>query len=461
MPVALAYRLTIYAPPSVDPTEATVLTPPATAADGTARAHSDPCQVATIPLAGYQPYLGIPTIRWGSINPVTGAADIGYCNVPVFDVRTGSANAQRWWSAFLGDATGRSAMLGCRAVLEESTDGGTSWASVFVGRVQGRSLDDVLTYGLEIREPAERFKAQAFVGRPHSAVTYAWHGQVWPPYRALRHGAIPQVNGLMGTVTGSGPWTLTNVQVDPARNLVSEAMAAIGVASAEWGSGTALYRNYLTFNTSAARPYQLRARSDSGREFGVSRIDFVRSVVSGRNVWRVTSMNLNTLPVGTVGYTASAPDQGGYKLVTSPWAAPTEDVPLQIADVHPVRLWRDLLLGYFGVLNEDGTVPAGRGVAINTAAFTAAESWPLYPVRAIVSEPAELGEWVQKHLLEPNRLSYHINGAGEVVPVRLSRVTSVAGLPTITDAELLAQPSWRESAAGAVERVDVTAQSVS
>ena len=59
------------------------------AADGTARAHSDPCRVSTITLAGYQPYLGAPTIRWGSVNPVTGAVDIGYCTVPVADIRTG------------------------------------------------------------------------------------------------------------------------------------------------------------------------------------------------------------------------------------------------------------------------------------------------------------------------------------------------------------------------------------
>lgn len=463
---ALAYRLTLYAPPSVDPTEATVLTPPATAADGTARAHADGFRVATVAgVATYQPYLGTPTIRWGSINPVTGAADIGYCSVPIVDVRTGSGNAQRWVSAFLGDAQARSAMMGCRAVLEESTNGASGpWTSVFVGRVQGRSLSDVLTYGLEIRESAERLKAQAFVGRPHASVTYAWHGQLWPHWNALRVGTLEQGNGVMANVTGTGPWTLTDVQQVPTRNLVSATFGAIGTAARPWSTdrNITIRRTYLDFSTSAARQYQVRARSDSGLEYGVTDIDFLRNAFYGPapGQWRVTAMTLATLPVGTLGYTASAPDRGGWRLVTSPWVAPTPAVPLQITDVHPVTLWRDLLAGRFGVLDDAGAIAAARVVAVNSTMFTAAESWALQPIRAIITEPVEMAEWIERSILLPNRLSYRVNGDGQIEPVRLSRLTSVAGLATVEDAAALAQPSWSESTDGALERLDVTARVV-
>ena len=463
---ALAYRLTLYAPPSVDPTEATVLTPPATAADGTARAHADGFRVATVAgVATYQPYLGTPTIRWGSINPVTGAADIGYCSVPIVDVRTGSGNAQRWVSAFLGDAQARSAMMGCRAVLEESTNGAAGpWSSVFVGRVQGRSLSDVLTYGLEIRESAERLKAQAFVGRPHASVTYAWHGQLWPHWNALRVGTLEQGNGVMANVTGTGPWTLTDVQQVPTRNLVSATFGAIGTAARPWSTdrNITIRRTYLDFSTTTARQYQVRARSDSGLEYGVTDIDFLRNAFYGPapGQWRVTAMTLATLPVGTLGYTASAPDRGGWRLVTSPWVAPTPAVPLQITDVHPVTLWRDLLAGRFGVLDDAGAIAAARVVAVNSTMFTAAESWALQPIRAIITEPVEMAEWIERSILLPNRLSYRVNGDGQIEPVRLSRLTSVAGLATVGDAAALAQPSWSESTDGALERLDVTARVV-
>lgn len=449
---SLAYRLTVFAPPSVDATETTVLTPPTTAADGTARAHSDPCRVATVPLAGYQPYLGVPTIRHGKINPMTGGVDIGYASVPVYDLKVGSDNAARWWSAFLGDAQGRSAALGCRAVLEESTDGGATWVSLFVGRLQSRSLSAVLTYGLELRESSERLKARAFVGRPASSVTYAAHGRVWPPGPDQRYGTIPPVHRLMATVTGSGPWTLTNVQFVPDRNIITTALvdaAGQPVAFSTPANTTSIF-TIDTAQTVPAKAWRLRARSDSGREYGVARVDCARI----QGLWRVTGMVLNTLPVGTLGYTASAPDAGGWALYAQPWTAPTESVPLVLSDVHPVVLWRDLLLGRFGVLNDDGTVPAARAVAINTAAFTAAEAWPLYPARAVITESAEIGPWIEEHILKPYRLSYHVNGAGEIVPVRLSRLTSVAGLPTIADADVLTPPSWEESADGALERID-------
>src|SRR5207247_6520980 len=115
------YRLTLYAPRSVDPTEATILTPAAGAP------HSDPFQIISLPgVTGWKPYLDIPTGRTGRIDVLRKGTDIGQMIFAIVDAQVagGTGNAQRWATAFFGDAVGRARLAGCKVVCDESLDGG-------------------------------------------------------------------------------------------------------------------------------------------------------------------------------------------------------------------------------------------------------------------------------------------------------------------------------------------------
>ena len=114
-----AYRATIYGPRSADPTEATILTPVAGAA------HSDQFKVTSLrSLAGWKPYMDLPRGRRGNIDVRTKRVDVGELAFRILDVRTGSPNAVRWVTAFLGDVKGTSRMTGLKVVVEESLIGG-------------------------------------------------------------------------------------------------------------------------------------------------------------------------------------------------------------------------------------------------------------------------------------------------------------------------------------------------
>src|SRR6266404_5825881 len=100
--VTLAYRMTLYAPRSVDPTEATILTPPGGAV------HADPFKITTLNnLAGWKPYLGFPQGRTGRMDMLDRVTDVGTMSFDLFDVALAAGVvANRWVSAFLGDANG-------------------------------------------------------------------------------------------------------------------------------------------------------------------------------------------------------------------------------------------------------------------------------------------------------------------------------------------------------------------
>src|SRR5205809_7667335 len=109
-----AYRLTLYAPRSTDPAEATVLTPPGGAA------HSDPFQVTTLPsLVGWKPYLDLPAGRTGRINVLDRSVDVGTMSFDLLDKSlVPGSNLTRWVSAFLGDASGDPQLGGLKCFAE-------------------------------------------------------------------------------------------------------------------------------------------------------------------------------------------------------------------------------------------------------------------------------------------------------------------------------------------------------
>jgi hypothetical protein len=76
--------------------------------------------------ANFRPYLDLPRGRQGSIDPLSKKLTQGALSIRVMDKRTtvGGSNANRWVTAFLGDANGKQRLIGCKILLEESLDGG-------------------------------------------------------------------------------------------------------------------------------------------------------------------------------------------------------------------------------------------------------------------------------------------------------------------------------------------------
>ena len=164
-----AYRLTIYRHRSLDATETTVLTPIAGAA------HSDEFKVSTITSSGFKLYLGLPDGRRGRIDPLSKKTDVGEISIGILDVRAGGItdNLTRWMTAFLGDLGDQNQLGGCKAVLEESTNGGGAWSAFFTGRIASIKLRGKLWYDVRIRDASEQLKGDIFVGAPHPSLTYA------------------------------------------------------------------------------------------------------------------------------------------------------------------------------------------------------------------------------------------------------------------------------------------------
>src|SRR6266702_2732380 len=136
--VTLDYRLTIYAPRSVDTTEATILTPPGGAA------HSDAFKISTINgLAGWKPYLLFsPRGRTGRVDMLDRATDTGTMSFDIVDVAlTPGINGIRWMTTFLGNTNGDPQLGGLKCFAEESTDNGVTWTAFWTGYIKSCALN--------------------------------------------------------------------------------------------------------------------------------------------------------------------------------------------------------------------------------------------------------------------------------------------------------------------------------
>src|SRR5258706_4933135 len=147
----VAYRATVYASRSLDPSETTILTPIPGAP------HSDPFKIATrAGIGGFQPYMDFPSGRRGKIDLLSKKTDIGEISFDIVDVRTvaGGANANRWVTAFIGDSKGLPRFARLKCYVEESLDGALSWTSFFTGRVRSLTLrpDSLIVYTLSLRD---------------------------------------------------------------------------------------------------------------------------------------------------------------------------------------------------------------------------------------------------------------------------------------------------------------------
>jgi len=465
-----AYRLRVYAPRSVDPTEATVLVPAAGAP------HADPFQVASIPgVAGYQPYLnGAPKGDRGATDPLTKSTTTGALEAELVDQRqvAGGDNLTRWLTAFFGDLQGRNQLLGLRYELDErDLFDGVTWNRFATGRVDLTKLGTRIKMLLSLRDMADDLSAPIFRGRPHSAITYTAIPRVWPVGLSAPYGVLPATPPLTGTIQVSSVMAsehavlLDNASLVSPTNLYTKAFRQVAGTFA-FGSGGSFLNNllnYVAVYSTLARVRLTRLDTLATGEFKVGPVK-----LSTASLWAVAHggatlaavQELMLAPVAATDPNFLALPANGTAVqvqVLLTDTAPTAAAPLLITDVHPVQLWKDMLDGKFGVLKPDGSVLQSFGYDSATfATFIADTSIP--KARFYITGGDQLNTWVEKNLCQPYNLGYYLDALGHVVPVDFRRPASLGGLLTVTDADLFAgeTPAWSQDRASAITRVEAS-----
>ncbi len=392
---------------------------------------------------GYLPYMGTPTGRRGKLNPLTGRSDTGTLNVPILDARTtaGGTNLERWVTAYMGNVNGEPLLLGLRVQIDESTDGGTTWATWYTGRISNLTLKGKVVVGLEIRDARDDLKVKCFVGRPSSSVTYADNAQLLPVGSPVAFGTFPAAGTFGGDIADQGeltvggfiwPWTFG------ARRIVLDS-AAMGNTDAN--IITTAYRK-------AEGGKRVRAKWVGGGtgEFWakIVALDF------GGGGTRAVGMIITELSSGDPDYLAfPANGTTGTVSLVDHFGAPSKDAPLIIGDVHPATLANDILAGKFGhhydqVAEDAGLMPTGKSVgdpyrvfpvASSVATIIADTSIPL--CRFVIDKTWDMLKFIEEQICAPFGLGYRINEAGEfdLLDMRINS-TTVGSPSTIADADL-------------------------
>jgi hypothetical protein len=108
-------------------------------------------------IADPNPWLRLPE-SWSEteVDFASGSASIGEIVLEVIDPQSGGTQAQRGFTAKLADTSGRSALSGRRALLEDSADGST-FRTIFDGVINRvELLESLSSFAISIRDIRER-----------------------------------------------------------------------------------------------------------------------------------------------------------------------------------------------------------------------------------------------------------------------------------------------------------------
>jgi hypothetical protein len=469
-----AYRLTLYAPRSTDPTEATVLTPPPGAA------HSDPFQVTTLSsLAGWKPYLDFPRGRTGRVNVLERSIDVGTMSFGLFDkTLTPGINASRWVSAFLGDANGDPRLGGLKCFVEESLDGGATWSAFWTGYVKALDLDGKVRFKLTVRDLTyDLTRLPLFQMWPHSSVTYVSRPLLCPIGNTAAFGALPATPDLTGTiasplvVAGSTVANAALVKLDGASQVRQDNIKTEDLYKAIAPNNSVKMGNLtvglLPNFTGVCRAHVTWNGGANQGDFKVGLLHWEH-----RNNFLAASLHL---PADYVVQFAIQPldDTADLNYAALPANGTAVSVRL-FADVkingllidvaNPLTLLADVLNGKFSPLyRSPEKLPAGkfygdvRRSFANTVSTTNAPDLP--PVRFVIKKPETNAlDWVVTNLLKPYGLALTQNGAGVFSVVDLRLPNTLAGVPTVTDADLVtdAPLEWSHDRDAAIFRAEGT-----
>jgi hypothetical protein len=432
----------VYAPRSTDATEATVLTPAAGAP------HSDAFQVSTLAvLSGYQPYLSPPDGKFGGLDLLTRKYQQGTVNVTILDARTGTSQLSRWVSAFLGTALGKPQLPGCKAVLEESTDGGSTWNAYFTGRIVTVANQGAVSLTLQIRDNASDLNYEVFAGRPAASITYAGEPYVFPPGCSIAYGTQPITAPFAGTFGSSGVFRLITLATGAtgygrSDNVVTTALVA-GAPSRtldniKYAAQPGLRLRFTTAGVTSKEMEVVFVERTGALYSPVTKV----SRLWCRAVSSTSDPYYNAIDTGTIADATACTFAVRAPALAS--ANGNVGASVLIADVHPVQLWKDLLDGKFGRLTVAGAVQ--RAFPYDSSAFSTLIADTSFPtLRFLITKPWKLQDFVEKQLL-PLGLGMRLDGSGQVVPLDLRPIQASPTSTTIVNDDLAdgTPPAWSE-----------------
>lgn len=470
------YRLRIY-----DSDDSTVLTPRA------GSAHSDPFQVATATgVSGYEAYLDIPRGRRGSFDPISRRVDTGQLTLRILDPRTGSANSERWVTAFVGDDEGASLLLGKRVEVDESLDDGSSWGSVrfFTGAVTSTRLAGKNVVEIKARDLADDLNDEVFFGPPSSLLDYVASAPLLPLGIVEDYGTVEKSPPLKGSTE---TWTLAPIgsglkivvdmldESNLRNNIITRPLSRIATtASVHWGSGLYVGPNPTRRSTAARIRLEITSGARLG-ETGDFYVGLTPSISTGGivNVSAYSGQFYQVEPIGDkfavaeIGLVEVGTEDPNY-LALPPASVdvefylvgadspPSKETPVLVSDVDPLDFVADILDGKFGAVNEDGT--AKRSYPYKAASLSAiTREFPSF--RAYITKAESINDVLEKWVCLPYNLGYRVDGDGDVVFFDLDLPTTAAGITTIDSDDISdgsAPSNWEVPIDSAITRIDAT-----
>ena len=437
-------RTTAYAPRSIDPTEATILTP------GAGAPHSDQFLIATHDIGGSWKagYMKLPTGRRGTFDPLKQDNAHGTLTIEIIDTKLAfGQEAQRWVSAYLDR------LSGAKVKVEWRTDPAAAFADFWVGRCLKASLARIGAIALQIGDMSEDLEDRLNMRRPHPSATGLVTPLVLPVGVSGTYGPITSYNGkgpLVGTVKSSGKTRY--IELDAKSGGRSDNVVTAKLAAKARIRSLILGLNFG--RAQAARGLRIRA-SVSG---GFSNKEFIPvkfEAIGKDHLSRVATIAFEAVPTSDPFYqaidTGSIPDG-----TTVSFDVREDQEPETLVATTTIQHAKDVLDGYFGYLTEAGAVT--RAVARNAASFAAlagtaddlVQRWRMPP-------GVRRAQWLNQVVLQPALMGYRFNGSGEAEVFSWARPTSVGSLVTLTDDDL-ADPfvRWSEDNEAGITNFSVT-----
>lgn len=419
----------------------------------------------------WKPYLAeAPPGRSGKIDRFNKKTDVGVRSFRVIDAAlTPGQNATRWLTAFTGDLKGKLRIGNLLARAWESTDGSVTFTPFWRGRVRQAPLVQPNVFELRVRELADDMEALAFVGRPHATVTQAGLPTLLPLGSVIAYGSIAAAKPLTGSMFAVAAGIHGVVVLDAASvarddNLVTanllEAVAQPPLPQAS----SEIQIVWPTFTGTG----RLRLKRLDTQATGTFKVGMVGHQLALRSThYRCVSLWIAELPVGSVGYLALPPNGTNVEVIVDAEHYATKDTPIIVEGLRWPTFWRLLLEGKFGYLwASPETVPPGRvygdprvPVPYNAATFATLEADERFPLgRWIVRKREPRGAFIERENRIHN-LTYYRDAAGVVHPVDCRLPTTLAGVPTISDADIVIPeggdwPTWSYDRSKAITRVD-------
>ena len=465
------FRLEIKAPRSEDPTEATTLTPIAGAP------HTDPFKVADREgVTGYLPYLAGPRGRTGKIDPLTKQVDMGMLNIRIQDrPLVVGAHAERWATAFIGDAHGKPRLGGCLVLLDLSLTGPTgTFTRYWTGRVVDKGLRGRGWFEFSVRDLSTDYAVTQFPGTPHSSITYTTRGSLLPLgfCGSPRYGSFPRVARLVGTVVASpfltllGTWVqLTNTSVGRADNLLTKELARrldqLDASNHFISTPDVLRCRLRRTDTQADGVFQVLGISRSttynpGIPVAGLGGDLIPGFLDDQQRFHPRNLLLLPLPTTHAEYMAMPPQGTTVQVFVYPEGRPTPGAPIYVTDVAPGQLVEDAMAGKLSWLDSDGA-PIWS-FPTDTTSVNAIKNDPSIPLaRLRIDEPIKTHELLAA-LGRAHEFAGPLDAEGKLTLVDMRLPGSLSGLPSITEADLVAgrDPEWDVKRASAVTRLDAT-----